>query len=45
MRRENKQKFKKILNVPYFISVSCDLDKDFLPVKQSDIATTLYLVY
>jgi hypothetical protein len=33
MRRKNKQKFKKILNVVYFISVSCELDKDFLPAK------------
>jgi hypothetical protein len=33
MRMENIQNFKKILNVVNFISVSCELDRDFLPAK------------
>jgi hypothetical protein len=33
MRGENIQNFKKILNVVYFISVSCEIDMDFLPTK------------
>jgi hypothetical protein len=33
MRMEKVQKFKKILNVAYFISDSCELDRDFFPAK------------